>query len=155
MPRTQAVVKAVEVKDLQVGDKLIVDIIGYQNKVLINRGTNISSREVLWIAKKLKENPPKNPTIKYRTLTKAMGDIKDAKGALLVKRNAIITEEALAPLLKEGFTAVEAFEAGSKMFYKKQDWTAKSNIAEFNPLVQVERVEIVNDEPAKTPAATK
>ena len=151
MPRTTAAVKVVEVKELIVGDKLLVDLLGYKGKVLIHRGMTLSAREVGWIAKKLAENPPTRPSIKYRTETKAFGDIRTKTGTLLVKRNEVITEAALAPLLKEGFAVVDLMEAGSKMFHKSQPWTEKSNIAEFNLGIQVERVELVNDEPAKTP----
>ncbi len=145
-PRTTAVIKVVEVKDLIVGDKLLVDLVGYKGNVLINRGTTISARETIWLKKKLAENAPKLPSMKYRTETKAFGDIVSANGTVLLKRGGKITEEALAPLLKEGFAVVDLMESGSKMFHKPQKWTEKSNIAEFNPAVQVERVELVNDD---------
>ena len=156
-PRTSAVIKVVEVKDLIVGDKLLCDLVGYKGNVLIHRGATISAREKNWLHKKLAENPPVLPSIKYRTGTKAFGDIRTVKGVLLVARGAKIEEAALAPLLKEGFTVVDLFEAGSKLYHKTQAWTEKSNVAEFNPGVTVERVELVNDDapPAKTPAHAK
>ncbi len=151
MPRTTSAVKHVEVKDLAVGDKLLVDLVGYKGNVLINRGTTLSSREIVWLKKKLAEPAPVKPSVKYRTETKAFGDIKDASGKTLVKRGEVITEAALAPLLKQGFAVVDLMEAGQKMFHKAQPWTGKSNVAEFNPLVQIERIEVVNDDaPAKT-----
>lgn len=155
-PRTTAVVKIVEVKDIIVGDKLLVDVVGYKGNILINRGTTISTRETAWLKKKLSEKAPTLPSIKYRTETKAFGDIKDAAGNVLVKRGEKITEEALAPLLKEGFSMVDLMDAGSRMCHKAQKFTEKSNIADYNPGVQIERIEVVNDEaPAKAPAAAK
>ncbi len=154
-PRTTAVVKIVEVKDIIVGDKLLVDLVGYKGNVLINRGTTISSRETIWLKKKLAESAPKLPNIKYRTGIKAFGDIRDAAGKVLVKRGEKITEEALAPLLKDGFTMVDLMDAGSRMFHKAQKWTEKSNIAEFNPAVQIERIEVINDDAPEKAHVTK
>jgi hypothetical protein len=150
-------VKIVEVKDIIVGDKLLVDLVGYKGNILINRGTTISTRETTWLKKKLAESTPKLPSIKYRTETRAYGDICDAAGKVLVKRGEKITEEAIAPLLKEGFTLVDLMDAGSRMCHKAQKWTEKSNIAEFNPAVQIERIEVINDDgaPVKTPPAAK
>jgi|GEM_PF-4002013 len=147
MPRTTAAVKSVEIADLFNGDKLLTDIVGYKGKTLIARGTTLSPRETEWLKKKLAEGKPTIPSVKYRTNTKAFGDIVTAGGKVLVARGQVITEGALAPLLKDGFAVVDLMEANSKMFFKKQEWSGKSNIAEFNPAVNVERIELVNDEP--------
>ncbi|MBS3927782.1 MAG: hypothetical protein KGZ65_04240 [Sphingomonadales bacterium] len=149
-PRTAAVIKVVEVKDIIVGDKLLADLVGYKGNVLIHRGVTISAREVTWLKKKLAENAPVRPSIKYRTNVKAIGDIRTKAGVLLVARGTVVEEAVLAPLLKEGFAVVDLMESGSKMFHKSQPWTEKSNVSEFNPAVQVERIELVNDD-AKTP----
>ena len=148
MPRTTAVVKAVEVDALMLGDKLLTDVIGYKGKTLIARGATISARELTWIRKKLQEGKPRLASQKYRTTTKALGDICDSKGKVLVPRGKEITEAALAPLLskEEGFHVQEIFEANMKMFYKKAEWQGPYHIKDFNPIIQVERVELVNDD---------
>lgn len=158
MPRTIAAVVAVEIKDVRIGDKLHTDVVGYKGKVLIARGSVIGARELAFIGKKLKEGKPRLASTKYRTNLKAMGDIRAADGRVLVKRGEVVTEAAVAPLLKEGFSIQEMFENDSKLVYRKAEWTGLYHISEFNPFIHVERTELVNDDgsplknTAKTPA---
>lgn len=146
MPRMTAVIVAVEIKDITLGDKLVTDVMGYKGKTLIPRGTTISARELNWFKKKMAEAKPKLAAEKYITNTKAKGHIMSKDGKMLVERGKMITEDALSPLLKEGFTAVETMEAGQIMHYRKAEWSGAFHICDFNPIVQVERQQLVNDD---------
>ena len=155
MARNQAVIKAVEIKDIRSFDKLLSDIIGREEKVLIPRGTTISAREIKFLKDVLAHGKPQLASQKYRTKLKSIGNIVSASGTVLVKRGEEVTEEKLAPLLKEGFAVQETFESEQKMFYKKATFEGPWHITDFNPLVQVERTELVNDDgsPLKPAAA--
>ena len=156
MAMNQAVIKAVEIKEIRSFDKLLSDIIGREEKVLIPRGTTISARELKFLKDVLSHGKPQLASQKYRTKLKSIGNICKADGTVLVKRGQEVTEEALAPLLKEGFAVQETFEADQKMFYKKATFEGPWHITDFNPLVQVERTELVNDDGSsikQTPAA--
>lgn len=153
MPRTSAVVIQKTVSEIGVGDKLLTDIVGYKGKTLMHRGQTISAREKNWLEKKLKESKPVISSQKYLTNKKAVGNILDKKGNILVSAGKVITEEALKPLLKEGFTIQESFESDHKMFFRPGAWPedAKYHIDQFNPIVTVETLSLINDDgsPAK------
>lgn len=144
--REQVAVKTVKIEDLSIGDKLLQDIVGYKDRVLINRKTVLGPRDIKWLKKKLAETAPKMPSQKYVTSRKAISHIKDSKGNTLVKSGQVITEAALAPLLKEGFTTAETPDNEGILFYKKSEWPKGTpfNISEFNPTVKVETTEQVN-----------
>ena len=157
MPRNQAVVATKEIAEIAVGDKLLTDIVGYKGRTLLHRGMTISVREKNWLAKKCAESKPRLASEKYRTQTKAMGTIRAKDGSVLVKPGELITAEKLAPLLKEGFKVQETFEAEQTMFYRPTIWpeNADWHISDFNPIVQVETMMLVNDDgsPAAAPKA--
>ncbi len=158
MPRDQAVIKTVEIADIRSFDKLLSDIIGQEERVLIARGTVISAREIKFLKDVTAHVKPQLASQKYRTKLKSIGNICKADGTVLVKRGEEVTEEKLAPLLKEGFAVQETFESDQKMFYKKTTFEGKWHINDFNPLVKIERTELVNDDGSpiaeKKPAAS-
>lgn len=151
---TKSLVKVVAVKDLKPGDRLLVDIIGYKDRVIYQLGKVLNGRDISWLREKLKEAKPRIPSEKYKTGKRAQGPIRTKDGTVLVKTNGEITEEALTPLLKEGFERTEELEGGVIMFTRKQDWPDDRpwRIDQFNPAIKVETMVTVNDEVQETPS---
>ena len=129
-------------------DKVLTDIVGYKNKVLIYANTALSVRHLDFIKKQLERVTPKLASEKYLTNTKAKGAIRDKAGKVLVKPGELITREALAPLLKEGFTEHETVEPDQTLFARKQEFKDEFRIDKLNPSVRVETTALVDDEKA-------
>lgn len=148
--RTVAEVKTKELSDLALGDKLLTDIIGRKGRVLINRNTVISTREILWLKKKIGESKPRLSSQFYVIGEKAKLAVRDKDGNILVKPNAEIVRDAVKPLLDEGFSEVE-IPGGRVMISKKEVWPDKEkwHICEFNPFAHVETTSIVNEDGRK------
>jgi len=148
----KSVVKAVHVSELKAGDRLLVDIAGYKDRIIFNQGKVLNNRDVAWLREKIKEPKPKLASERYQTKRKAIAAIRDKAGNVLVKAGDAVTEEALAPLLKEGFTALEGMnagvmDAGVKVFTRQQMWPDERpwRIDQFNHAVRIETVVTVND----------
>lgn len=150
---TKTVVKSKAVAELMVGDRLMQDIMGYKNRVIYNQGKTLSARDIAWFREKLKENPPKLASERYQTGKRAIIGIKNAAGQVLVKPGDPITAEAMAPLLKEGFTVQDGLEGGIKVFVRPQVWPADRpyRIDQMNQLVRVETIVTINDEVQSEP----
>ncbi len=136
---TKQVVKDVTISDIRVGDKLLQDIVGVENRTLIMQGTFISPREVIFLRKQLSRTKPKRPPERYQVGLKTPGAIYDKNGACLVRAGVVVTEAALAPLLEEGFEQAPLGEGGM-LFYRKSEMPAGQpwHITDFNPAVRVE-----------------
>jgi hypothetical protein len=152
MAMTQkAVVKDVKISDIKIGDKLCQDITGMKGRTLIYTGQVISHREMLFLRKQLGRTIPRYSAERYILGAKAIGSIFDKSQKRLVNPGQEITQEALSPLLKEGFTIVDTGESGQQMFYRKNEWGKDEpwHIEQFNPLVRVETMTFVDEETKK------
>ena len=152
MPSTRTTAEHVPIAEIKVGDKLLSEIVGYKNRTLFHRGHVFSVHDMQFFKKKLAETKPKLASMRFKCGRKTPGDIKAANGNVLVPRGKMVTAEALAPLLKEGFTVVEDMDQ-QKIFSKPQEWPkdVPFNIAEYNPTIVVETT-LVDGEERKKPA---
>lgn len=147
--RTTAVVEQKPVNELRVGDKVLTDVIGYKNKVLIYANTVLSVQHIEFIKKCMGRKAPKLASEKYLTGEKAKVAIRDGKGKVLVAPGKVITREALAPLLKEGFAENETMAPDEILFARKQEFKGgETDILKLNPAVKIETTKLVEDEPA-------
>jgi len=157
--QTKPVVKNVKISDIAIGDKLRQDIIGYsatpgQSHILFYQGTMISHRELIFLREQINKKPPFVPPERYIIGVKTPGIIWTQDGRKLLNGGDVVTEEALAPLLEEGFEIVPTNDGG-QMFYRKNSWPDDSqyewNIEKLNPLVMVETLTYVDDQGKEVP----
>ena len=144
----KSVVREVPVAELKVGDRLLMDLMGYKDRVVMQQGKTLNNRDIAWIREKMKEVPPRLATERYQTKRKAIANIRTRDGRALVKPGDPVTEEALAPLLQEGFQRIPAPESGVVWFMREQKWpeNVPYRIDQFNPTVRIETLAHVNDE---------
>lgn len=149
----KSIVKEVEVKELQIGDTMLADMIGYKDHILFHRGQVLNARDIRWINKKLKEGKPQLSAERIMTERKANVDIKTKSGRVLVKTNEKITEDALKPLLKEGFTSTPLFGSPVVMFSRPVEWGKDRDyhITDFNPTVKIETMVTINADIQEVP----
>src|SRR3990167_985322 len=119
---SKSVVKSATIAELKQGDRLLQDIIGYKDNPIMFQGKVLNGRDIAWLKQKLKQPKPRLSSERYQTKRKAAAAIKDKNGAVLVKAGGQITEEALAPLLKEGFALTDGMDATVKVFAREQIW---------------------------------
>lgn len=145
--RTKAVVKDVKIADIRVGDKLLQDVIGHNDRALLLQGTFISAREITFLRKQLAAKIPLYSPQRYVLNRKTPGGIYDQDGKCLVRAGQAVTAAALEPLLDEGFEEAPT-EDGGIMFFRKNTWPKSKpwHINDFNPLVRVETTTYINDE---------
>jgi hypothetical protein len=144
----KSVVRSVTVAELKQGDRLLQDVIGYKENPIMFQGKVMNNRDIAWLKQKLKQPKPKLASERYQTKRKAASAIKDKNGAVLVKAGAPITEEALAPLLKEGFILTDGMDSSVKVFVREQIWPDNRpwRVDQFNPSVRIETVVTINDD---------
>ena len=148
MPRTVAATVTKEIKDLNVGDKILTDIIGYKGKIFFPQGFTLSFRDVQWLKKHAaKDEPPKLSSQYYVIGSKAKIAVRNKKGDVLVGPGKRIEIEAVKPLLKEGFQEIEV-PGGGSMVHRKEVWPKDKpwHISQYNPFIHVETTTIVNDD---------
>lgn len=134
-----------DIKDIIVGDKLMIDIIGYKNKRLLNRGDILSFEHVEFLKKQLVKKKQIHPSIKFKVGLKSNIDIKDRGDNILVHRGAEITEEALKPLLEEGYTIAEGF-SDEIVYQRPQKFEGAWHIEHFNPKGILVETDVMVDE---------
>lgn len=149
----KAVVREVKIVDIRVGDKLLQDIIGHQDRPLIMQGQSIGNREILFLRSIRKHTKPKYSPERYPVGVKTPGAIHSQDGTVLVRAGQTVTEEALAPLIEEGFEVIEG-EGDSKIYFRRNEWPENKpwHIDQINPLVRVETTTYI-DEAGKDIAA--
>lgn len=145
--RTKAVVRDVTIPELKLGDQLLSEVVGYKGRVLLHQGTRITARHLSWLRKQLEAQPPRLAARRYQTKVKAPGRICAEDGTVLVKPGELITEEKLAPLLKEGFQMFPGGDGETKVYTKPTVWPKDQpyRIDQFNPAVRVEGIVYVDD----------
>lgn len=149
----KAVIKNVQVAELNPGDRILQDVVGYKSHIMFFQGRVLNNRDIAWLREKLKEAKPKLASERYQTKRKSPGAIRDKDGNVLVKAGVPITDEALAPLLKQGFTRVDGMESGVVIYTREATWPDDRpwRIDQFNPAVKVETTVTINDEIQETP----
>lgn len=134
-----------DIKDIIVGDKLMTDIVGYKNKRLLNRGDILSYEHVDFLKKQIAKKKPIHPSIKFKVGLKSNIDIKDRGDNILVHRGAEITEEAIKPLLEEGYSIAEGF--GDEVVYQRpQKFEGPWHIEHFNEKGVLVETDVMVDE---------
>lgn len=141
----KAVIQDIKIKDIRIGDRLKQDINGYSG-VLLYTGQVISHRELDFLRKQIVKTKPKYAPEHYTINAKAPGQIVDRAGNILVRGGQQITEEALKPLLSEGFQVIPGPE-GTTMYWRKGEWPDHLpwHIDQFNPLIRVETFTYLDD----------
>lgn len=140
------VTKDVKVADIKVGDKLLQDITGVEDRTLIMQGTFISPREVLFLRRQLARTRPTRPPERYHLNQKTPGAIYNKAGECVVRAGQQVPEEAGARLVADGFTEVPGGEAGT-FFYRKNEFPKDQpwHINDFNPVVRVETTTYIDE----------
>lgn len=146
MPRQAPYIEDVKIAEIRIGDKLLTQIIGYKDRVIYNNGHVFTPKDIAWFAEKLAEEKPQLASERYLVGRKSPGDVMAKNKVVLVKRGEVVTEEALQPLLKEGFVKQNGFD-NEVMFVRPTDWGNKPyRIDQFNPVVRVETLRLVGDD---------
>lgn len=149
----KSVVKEVTVKELMVGDKLLVNVLGYKDHVLFNQGAILNPKDISFIKEKLGAKAPTLSDEQIVTEKRATVDIKDRDGKILVKARDQIKEDAIQPLLEEGFRSTPIIGGSAVVFSRPQKWPedAPWHIDAINPRIKVETMVTINDEIQEEP----
>jgi len=145
--RSKAAIVYKKVQELILGDKVLTGIVGYKGRTLFPAGHTLSVSDIEFVKKQLAQTKPTMADEMYVMESLAKCDIKDSSGKIVVAYGKEITEDAVAPLMGDGYR-IQNLPGGKRMLTREQKWddNIKWFIADINPQVQVETILLVDDE---------